>query len=101
MKLEQLESDLQRENIITHTLNGMARGGMYDLIDGGFCRYSTEESWLIPHFEKMTYDNALLCELYTLASVQFNNPLYLTNCYGNCRFYDEFHDGRQSVLQCK
>ncbi len=77
MKLEQLESDPQRKNIITQTLNGMARGGMYDLIDGGFCRYSTEETWLIPHFEKMTYDNALLCELYTLASVQFNNLLYL------------------------
>ncbi len=77
MKLEQLESDPQRQNIITHTLNAMARGGMNDLIDGGFCRYSTEETWLIPHFEKMTYDNALLCELYTLAAVQFTNPLYL------------------------
>jgi hypothetical protein len=77
MKLEQLRPDPQRENIIIQTLNGMARGGMNDLIDGGFCRYSTEETWLIPHFEKMTYDNALLCELYTLASVQFNNPLYL------------------------
>lgn len=77
MKLEKLEPDPKRENIIVHTLNGMARGGMNDLIDGGFCRYSTEETWLIPHFEKMTYDNALLCELYTQASVQFNNPLYL------------------------
>ena len=77
MKLELLESDSQRKEIIVKTINGMARGGMYDLIDGGFCRYSTEETWLIPHFEKMTYDNALLCELYTLASVQFNNPMYL------------------------
>ncbi|MDP3266865.1 MAG: thioredoxin domain-containing protein [Sulfuricurvum sp.] len=77
MKLEQLGPDPKRENIITQTLNGMARGGMYDLINGGFCRYSTEETWLIPHFEKMTYDNALLCEVYTLASLQFSNPLYL------------------------
>jgi len=77
MRLEQLESDSSRRTIITHTLDSMARGGMYDLIDGGFCRYSTEESWLIPHFEKMTYDNALLCELYALGSVQFNNPFYL------------------------
>jgi uncharacterized protein YyaL (SSP411 family) len=77
MNLERLECDAARQNIITHTLNSMARGGMYDLIDGGFCRYSTEETWLIPHFEKMTYDNALLCELYTLASVQFNHHLYL------------------------
>ena len=74
---ERLETDTSRQTIITHTLNAMARGGMNDLIDGGFCRYSTEESWLIPHFEKMTYDNALLCELYTDASVHFNNPLYL------------------------
>lgn len=77
MQLEKLQSEPSRRTIITHTLDSMARGGMYDLIDGGFCRYSTEESWLIPHFEKMTYDNALLCEIYTLASVQFNNPLYL------------------------
>lgn len=77
MTLEQLESDPQRQNIIIHTLNAMARGGMNDLIDGGFCRYSTDESWLIPHFEKMTYDNALLCELYALASVQYDNPYYL------------------------
>ncbi|MGZ8547593.1 MAG: thioredoxin domain-containing protein, partial [Sulfuricurvum sp.] len=77
MSQEALESDQERHNIITHTLNAMARGGMYDLIDGGFCRYSTQESWLIPHFEKMAYDNALLCELYARASVQFNNPFYL------------------------
>lgn len=77
MTLESLESDQERQNIISHTLNTMARGGMNDLIDGGFCRYSTEESWLIPHFEKMTYDNALLCELYADAYAHFNNPLYL------------------------
>ncbi len=77
MMQERIESDLQRQTIITHTLNAMARGGMNDLIDGGFCRYSTEETWLIPHFEKMTYDNALLCELYAQAGIQFNNPLYL------------------------
>jgi hypothetical protein len=75
--LERLEHDEARQNIIIQTLNSMARGGMYDLIDGGFCRYSTEETWLIPHFEKMTYDNALLCELYILASIQFNYPSYL------------------------
>lgn len=77
MTQESLEPDEKRQKIITHTLDAMARGGMNDLIDGGFCRYSTEETWLIPHFEKMTYDNALLCELYARASLQFNNPLYL------------------------
>ncbi|MFA6143180.1 MAG: thioredoxin domain-containing protein [Sulfurimonas sp.] len=77
MTQESLEPNDERQSIITHTLNAMARGGMNDLIDGGFCRYSTEETWLIPHFEKMTYDNALLCELYARAALQFNNPHYL------------------------
>src|SRR6266545_1541598 len=42
------------------TLDGMALGGMYDLLGGGFHRYSVDERWLVPHFEKMLYDNALL-----------------------------------------
>jgi uncharacterized protein YyaL (SSP411 family) len=46
------------------TLDRMARGGMYDHLGGGFARYSTDERWLIPHFEKMLYDNALLARAY-------------------------------------
>lgn len=46
------------------TLNAMARGGIYDHIGGGFSRYSTDERWLVPHFEKMLYDNALLILAY-------------------------------------
>jgi uncharacterized protein len=46
------------------TLDSMAQGGMYDQIGGGFARYSTDERWLIPHFEKMLYDNALLARVY-------------------------------------
>ncbi|MGE0324148.1 MAG: aldo/keto reductase [Polyangiaceae bacterium] len=46
------------------TLQGMRRGGMYDHIVGGFCRYSTDERWLVPHFEKMLYDNAQLSRVY-------------------------------------
>jgi hypothetical protein len=46
------------------TLDGMAAGGMYDLVGGGFHRYSVEETWLVPHFEKMLYDNALLASAY-------------------------------------
>ncbi len=42
------------------TLDHMARGGIYDHLGGGFHRYSTDERWLVPHFEKMLYDNALL-----------------------------------------
>ncbi len=47
-----------------HTLRGMASGGMYDQVGGGFARYSVDERWLVPHFEKMLYDNALLARAY-------------------------------------
>jgi uncharacterized protein len=50
--------------MLTTTLNGMAKGGMYDQIGGGFARYSTDERWLVPHFEKMLYDNAQLIVAY-------------------------------------
>lgn len=54
---------------IDHTLDSMARGGMYDQIGGGFHRYSTDSKWLVPHFEKMLYDNGQLVELYLKAAV--------------------------------
>ncbi len=47
-----------------HTLEAMARGGMYDQLGGGFARYSVDEDWMVPHFEKMLYDNALLARVY-------------------------------------
>ncbi len=49
---------------VTLTLDGMAAGGMYDLVGGGFHRYSVDAAWLVPHFEKMLYDNALLAPVY-------------------------------------
>lgn len=54
----------QAKEMTTNLLNSMARGGMYDLIGGGFHRYSTDQAWLIPHFEKMLYDNAQLALAY-------------------------------------
>ncbi|MCL2003522.1 MAG: thioredoxin domain-containing protein [Oscillospiraceae bacterium] len=48
-----------------HTLSAMAAGGLRDHVGGGFCRYSTDAMWLVPHFEKMLYDNALLTMAYT------------------------------------
>ena len=51
-------------DMTTHTLRKMAQGGMYDHLGGGFHRYSVDERWLVPHFEKMLYDNALLVRLY-------------------------------------
>jgi uncharacterized protein len=50
--------------MVTHTLEVMARGGMYDQVAGGFHRYSVDERWLVPHFEKMLYDNAQLARVY-------------------------------------
>lgn len=54
-------------DMVDKTLDGMYRGGIYDHIGGGFSRYSTDEKWLVPHFEKMLYDNALLLIVYTEA----------------------------------
>ena len=53
--------------MVTHTLEKMAAGGMYDQLGGGFHRYSVDEEWLVPHFEKMLYDNALLLSSYAEA----------------------------------
>ena len=58
------------------TLGGMSDGGIYDHLGGGFSRYSVDERWLVPHFEKMLYDNAQLLELLALASVRTGNPLF-------------------------
>ena len=58
------------------TLNSIYKGGIYDHLGSGFSRYSVDEKWLVPHFEKMCYDNALLTIAYCEAFRQTNNPLY-------------------------
>jgi len=58
-----------------HTLRGMASGGMYDQVGGGFARYSVDERWLVPHFEKMLYDNALLARAYLHGWQVLGDPL--------------------------
>ncbi|MGC9326636.1 MAG: thioredoxin domain-containing protein, partial [Candidatus Hinthialibacter sp.] len=63
-------------DMVELSLQKMARGGMYDQLGGGFHRYSTDEKWLIPHFEKMLYDNALLAKTYTEAYQMTQNPFY-------------------------
>jgi len=62
--------------IIELTLHKMARGGMYDQLGGGFHRYSVDSVWLVPHFEKMLYDNALLARLYLHAFQLTGKPFY-------------------------
>ncbi len=59
-----------------NTLDHMARGGMYDQIGGGFHRYSTDDEWLVPHFEKMLYDNAQLAAAYLEAVQATGAPLF-------------------------
>ncbi len=62
--------------MVTHTLRKMAEGGVYDHLGGGFHRYSVDEKWLVPHFEKMLYDNALLSRLYLEAYQITEEPLF-------------------------
>jgi uncharacterized protein YyaL (SSP411 family) len=62
-----ITGDKETRNMSLHSLTSMAKGGLRDLVEGGFCRYSTDNEWLVPHFEKMTYDNALLSEVYLKA----------------------------------
>ena len=61
---------------VTVTLNNICQGGIYDHLGGGFARYSVDERWLAPHFEKMLYDNAQLLELLTAVWLETRDPLY-------------------------
>ena len=60
-------NDKEALDMVMTSLTQMARGGIYDHVGGGFCRYSTDAQWMIPHFEKMLYDNAQLLSLYAAA----------------------------------
>ena len=62
--------------MVVGTLDGMMRGGMYDILGGGFCRYSTDAEWRVPHFEKMLIDNALLVPIYLDAAVRTGSERY-------------------------
>ncbi len=62
--------------VVERSLQQMAYGGIYDQLGGGFHRYSVDAEWLVPHFEKMLYDNALLSRLYLHAYLVTGNPLY-------------------------
>lgn len=66
--------------VADHALRAMAKGGMYDLVGGGFARYSTDDLWLVPHFEKMLYDNAQLAQVYLYAFLLTGNPAFQRVC---------------------
>jgi uncharacterized protein YyaL (SSP411 family) len=76
-----LQEDLRKSDkfalhMAEHTLRKMAYGGMYDQLGGGFARYATDERWLVPHFEKMLYDNAQLARVYLHAWQVTGEALY-------------------------
>lgn len=66
--------------LVERTLDMMHRGGIYDHLSGGFSRYSVDEKWLVPHFEKMLYDNAILAQSYLEAWQLTKRPLYRQVC---------------------
>ncbi len=74
------QKNLQNDPRILHcalyTLEKMANGGIFDHLGGGFCRYSTDDAWMIPHFEKMLYDNGPLLSLYSQAWKINSEPLF-------------------------
>jgi len=72
----------QARHSVLLTLERMAYGGIHDHLGGGFARYAVDERWLVPHFEKMLYDNAQLLELYALAFAETRRPLFRTAAEG-------------------
>ncbi len=76
LRLHRRLGEAQALEMVERTLEGMAFGGLYDQVGGGFARYSTDERWLVPHFEKMLYDNALLAAAYVEAWQATGKPLY-------------------------
>jgi len=79
----------QVRTIIDRTLQGMARGGMYDQLAGGFHRYSVDARWIVPHFEKMSYDNSELLKAYLDAHALFGNDEYAEVSRGIVRWVRE------------
>ena len=74
------EGDREALEMALLTLDRMAEGGIHDQVGGGFCRYSVDERWEIPHFEKMLYDNAQLLPLYAQAFAITGEPRYRRIC---------------------
>jgi uncharacterized protein len=79
-------SDAQLMDYVNLSLTKMAYGGIFDHVNGGFSRYSVDERWHVPHFEKMLYDNAQLVSLYSDAYLINKNPLYKGVIYETLQF---------------
>ena len=76
LRVARRSGDARGLGMLRHTLTRMARGGIYDQLGGGFHRYSVDGQWLVPHFEKMLYDNAQLASLYLHGWLATGEPLY-------------------------
>ncbi|MEZ4513624.1 MAG: thioredoxin domain-containing protein [Chloroflexota bacterium] len=76
LRMHHQRGDSMALHMAEHTLMQMAFGGMYDQVGGGFARYATDARWLVPHFEKMLYDNAQLARVYLHAWQITGRPLY-------------------------
>jgi uncharacterized protein YyaL (SSP411 family) len=73
--------DARAGEAVTLLLDAICQGGIYDHLGGGFARYATDQAWLIPHFEKMLYDNALILDLLALAYAQTGAQLYAARAH--------------------
>lgn len=71
-----LDGEASHRDAVVHSLRNMLAGGIYDHLGGGLCRYSTDDSWLVPHFEKMLYDNAQLIDLAGWAYAETGDELF-------------------------
>ncbi|MDG4759994.1 thioredoxin domain-containing protein [Micromonospora sp. WMMD710] len=92
LRHHQRTADPRSLEIVRHTAEAMARGGIYDQLAGGFARYSVDAHWTVPHFEKMLYDNALLLRVYTQLWRLTGDPLARRIARDTARFLaDELH----------
>ncbi|MDQ7045791.1 MAG: DUF255 domain-containing protein [Sulfurimonas sp.] len=90
MAVDKLYDDKAAKAMLIQTLDAMKKGGIYDLADGGFYRYASDDNWQVPHLEKMLYDNALLCETYTNAYLTYKEESYLAIAKGCADFCYKF-----------
>jgi uncharacterized protein len=87
--------DAQALRVVTTTLDRMAQGGVYDQLAGGFHRYSVDERWVVPHFEKMSYDNSELLKNYVHAHQLTRNEFYAHVARDIIRWMDEWLSDRE------
>ena len=86
--------------MLEKTLDEMAAGGIHDQIGGGFARYSVDAHWLVPHFEKMLYDNAQLARLYLWAGIELDRPDFIEVARATLDYLErDLRDPRQYDLQ--